>query len=215
MTDIAGQTDLGDAAALQADGKIVVVGRAARDGGSNPDVGIVRYTVAGVPDTTFGTGGVVRKDLSGDWDEATDVAIQPDGKIVVAVEALVGSSFAFEVARFGTDGLPDTSFGTAGIATTAFSVKNDYAVAGAPVRRKIVVAGGVSNLETPDFGVARFDAGGALDTTFHTTGRVTVDFFSSSDDAAAVAIQPDGKIVLAGSARNGGTTGLAIARVLP
>ncbi len=78
-----------------------------------------------------------------------------------------------------------------------------------------MVAGGVSNLETPDFGVARFDAGGALDTTFHTTGRVTVDFFSSSDDAAAVAIQPDGKIVLAGSARNGGTTGLGIARVLP
>jgi hypothetical protein len=67
----------------------------------------------------------------------------------------------------------------------------------------------------PNFGIARFDAAGALDASFGTDGKLTVDFFGASDGAECVAVQPDGKIVVAGFARNGASTGLGLARVLP
>ena len=216
-TNIAGRTDLAHAAVLQPDGKIILAGRVADGGGDDPDVGLVRYNPDGTLDTSFGDNGIVRKQLSpNNWDEATDVALQPDGKIVVSVEAVVGTSFAFAVARFNADGTLDGGFGTAGLATTAFSAQNDVAKAVAvQADGKIVVVGQTSNLMSPDFGVARFDAAGALDGSFGTGGKLTVDFFASGDGAECVAVQPDGKIVVGGFARNGAGTGLGLARVLP
>jgi uncharacterized delta-60 repeat protein len=216
-TDIAGRTDLAYAAVLQTDGKIVVAGRVAESGGADPDVGLVRYSADGSPDMSFGTMGIVRKDLSpGNWDEASDLALQPDGKLVVSIQAVVGTTFAFAVARFNGDGMLDSGFGTSGLATVAFSTQNDTARAVAlQADNKIVVVGQSSNLMGPDFGVARFDAAGALDGTFGDGGKLKVDFFGASDGAECVAVQPDGRIVVAGFARNGASTGLGLARVLP
>jgi hypothetical protein len=61
----------------------------------------------------------------------------------------------------------------------------------------------------------RFTSFGALDTSFGTTGKLTVDFFGSADGATSVAIQPDGHILVAGTARNGATTGLGLIRLAP
>ena len=216
MTDIAGRTDLAFAARLQADDKIVVTGRVADGGGDTPDVGLVRYNVDGSLDTTFGANGIVRVDFAttGDWDEASDLALQPDGKIVVSVQILVGASFAFGVARFEADGHPDSSFGNGGLATVTFSSLNDF-TRGVAVQEdgKIVVAGQSANLMNPDVAVARLTAGGALDPDFGNGGTLTVDFFGSIDNGQALAIQPDGRILVAGAARNGTTVGLAMIRV--
>lgn len=80
---------------------------------------------------------------------------------------------------------------------------------------RIVVAGQSSSLMNPDFAVARFHADGSPDTTFGTDGRVTADFFGSSDGATCVAIASDGKILAAGLARDGSSNGLGLVRLLP
>src|SRR5262249_36943132 len=161
-TNVAGQTDLGYAAALQPDGRIVVAGRAGVDGAADPDVGLVRYEPDGSLDAGFGAGGVVLVDLSGgSWDEASDVALQGDGGIVVAVQALAGGTFDFALARFTEEGGVDADFGTAGVATTAFGAGHDYARAMLlQPDGRIVVAGQGSSDTVADVALARYEANG-------------------------------------------------------
>jgi uncharacterized delta-60 repeat protein len=83
------------------------------------------YAAAGDLDTSFGTGGKVTTDFSPGLDRATAVAIQPDGKIVVAGIAGGGAASNFGLARYNTDGSLDTSFGTGGKVTTDFSGGSD------------------------------------------------------------------------------------------
>ena len=213
--DIGGRTDLAYAAALQPDGRILIAGRVADGGGDSPDIGLVRLDEIGDPDPGFADQGVRRTDF-GDWDEASGVALEPDGQIVVSTQTLVGPTFLLAVARYGAEGALDTEFGTDGLATAAFSGANDYAhaVAVQPDGR-ILVAGQSSNLSAPDFAIARFDAAGVLDGGFDGDGMRTVDFFGASDGAQCMAVQPDGKIVAAGFARNGTATGLGMVRLLP
>ena len=216
MTNIGGRTDLAHAAALQSDGKIVVTGRVANGGGDNPDVGIVRYGADGTLDTGFGTQGKVQIDLTGgEWDEASDIVIQSDGKLLVAVQALVGSTFDFEVARFTPGGALDPGFGTQGVATAAIGAQHDFARAMALQSDGKIVVVGSAALTTTDLAVARFQSGGALDTGFGIGGKVTVDFFGASDGAEGVVVQTDGRIVVAGLAVNGSTPGLGMVRILP
>ena len=80
---------------------------------------------------------------------------------------------------------------------------------------RIVAAGQNSNRSNPDFAVARFSDNGTLDSSFGNAGKLTIDFFGSFDGAENVLMQPDGKIVLGGFARNGTRTGYGLARVLP
>jgi uncharacterized delta-60 repeat protein len=214
-TNIGGRTDLAYAAALQSDGKILVTGRVANGGGDDPDVGIVRYGTDGTPDAGFGTQGIVRRDLSGNWDEASDLAIQSDGKILVSVQAVVGSTFDFEVARFTVDGSLDGSFGSNGLASVGFGTLNDF-VKGLALQAdgKIVVAGS-AGLASTDFGVARLQSNGTLDAGFGNGGKLTVDFFAASDGAQSLVVQADGRIVVAGGAANGTQFRLALVRILP
>jgi uncharacterized delta-60 repeat protein len=227
QTNIAGNTDLAQGLALQSDGKIVLAGRVAASGGVDPDFGIVRYNANGTLDTTFGAGltGIIRTDFGkGNWEEASDVAVQADGKILVSGRVRVGTVFNFALARFGADGLADLTFGNAGLVVTAFSPPSNVPNAPSDVANglviqadgKIVVAGQSANAgANPDFAVARYLSTGALDTGFGTAGKATVDFFGSIDGATGVVVQSDGKIVLGGFARNAGSTGLALARLLP
>ena len=214
-TDIAGKTDLLAAMVLQPDGRIVVVGRVAPDGGSDPDTGVVRYEASGLPDESFGTHGILRLPLSS-WDEATGVVLQPDGKLLVSVESVVGVTFDFVVARLTTVGALDTTFGSGGIASTDFTGDHDVVNGLAlQVDGSIVLVGQSSNINAPDFGLVRFTSTGALDTGFGTGGKFTLDFFGASDAATCVAIQTDGRILVGGFARNGTTTGLGLVRIVP
>ncbi len=216
-TNVAGRTDLAYAAALQPDGAIVLAGRAGVDGAADPDVGIVRYRGDGSLDATFGSSGVVLIDVSGgSWDEASDVAVTSDGAILVAVQALVGATFDYALARFRADGALDTAFGTHGVTTTAFAAGDDYARAmSLRPDGRIVVVGQASSATGSDFGVARYHADGSPDTTFGNGGQLAVDFFGKADGAGCVVTRADGAILVGGLASNGSGSGFGLVRIVP
>ena len=154
------------------------------------------YAAAGDPDTTFGGGtGKVTTDFSPGLDRGTAVAIQPDGKIVVAGIASAGTAGNFALARYNTDGSLDASFGSLGKVTTDFSGGND-GPSGVAIQSdgKIVAAG----FDGANFALIRYNANGSPDTSFGTFGKVTTDFSGGADAAAYIAIQADGKIVAVG-----------------
>jgi uncharacterized delta-60 repeat protein len=222
-TNIAGRADLVTSALLQPDGKIIVAGRVGVDGGALPDTGLVRYTSTGALDLgDFGHGtGIARIDLSSsghDHDAPSGIALTSDGKIVLAVEAAQTGIFQHSLARLDTHGILDTSFGTQGVTRNSFAAGGDFARELVIQADGRIVTGG-STRPTDSFSddmlITRHDANGALDATFGAGGKVLIDFFSSADGATALAIQPDGKIVAAGIARNANTNSLAIVRVLP
>ncbi|MFM7739124.1 MAG: delta-60 repeat domain-containing protein, partial [Planctomycetota bacterium] len=127
--------------------------------------------------------------------------IQHDGKIVVAGYAWIGSNDYFALVRYNADGSLDTSFGTGGKVTTPVGTSDDFgfSVTLQP-DGKIVVAGQAWGGSSWDFALVRYNADGSLDTTFGTAGKVTTPVGTGSDYGFSVTIQPDGKIVLAGSA---------------
>ncbi len=200
----------GSGVAIQADGKIVTAGALF---GSPNHFALARYNSDGSFDTSFGTGGQVVTDFGSTV--PFGMLIQPDGKIVLTGGAGNGASFA--VARFNTDGSFDTSFGTDGKVTTDFSGSTyvaGYGVAGTP-DGKIVVAGikeFVGSGFDYDFAVARYNDDGSLDTSFGAGGKVTTDFASTDDIPYTVAVQADGKIVLAGITDPGNAANFGLVR---
>ena len=218
-TDFAKKVDLVQGVAVQADDKVVAVGWVNIGGAYR--FGLARYNDDGSLDTTFGTGGRVTTAFGGFEDTASAVAIQPDGKIVVAgtTDSNGNLNYQFAVARYNADGTLDTSFGAGGKVTTAFfgTYNSAHAVVVQPDGR-IVVAGFAGNsfagLFDGRFGVARFNANGTLDTTGfgNGTGKVITDFGGTMSNATSVALQEDGKIVVAGVSNAGTSDDFAIAR---
>lgn len=197
------------AAALQPDGKIVVAGYANVNGGY--DFALARYNSNGALDTTFGAGGKVTTAFGAEqgssFARAHSLAIQWDGKIVVAGEAFVGA-FKFALARYNTNGTLDAGFGTGGKAITSFGF-NDRAFSVALQPDGKIVAAGMTNA---DFALARYNTNGTLDASFGTGGKARTDFAGSSDGASALAIQWDGKIIAAGQTFRNVSFDFAVAR---
>lgn len=212
FTDFFGSRDELRAMALQTDGKIVLTGIVQRsDDFSTSDFGLARYNPDGSLDSTFGSGGKVVTDFTGSFDEANSVAIQTDGKIVVAGEALFNSGFHVAIARYNSNGSLDPTFGTGGKASVEFisgAIDQCEAVA-LQADGKIIAVGQVFDDSTGvvDFALARFNTDGSFDSTFGTGGKLTTDFFNTNDGASDVAIQPDGKIIAGGFAFNPSTGG--------
>jgi uncharacterized delta-60 repeat protein len=195
VTDF-GASEIGFSIAHQPDGKVVVAG------GDN--FALARYTGRGALDPTFDGDGKITTDFGGLHEAAYDVAIQPDGKLV-AVGYAFNPSVAtdFGVARYNEDGSLDHSFGVGGKLFTTFtpnSLERAEAVA-LQSDGKIVVAGWVRTPPTPtlDFGLARYLPDGTLDRSFDGDGLVITAVTGDNDELMDVAVQPDGKIVAAGS----------------
>ena len=170
------------------------------------EFGLARYEVDGQLDPLFGSAGKVSTAIaSAVGDEARALAVQDDGMIVAAGSADDREMFA--VVRYGTDGTPDPGFGTGGVVTAdltpGFDIVNGI---GIQADGKIVVAGSVGTTR-PKFAILRLDAEGDPDPTFGDDG-VVITPYGIWGVARAMAIQPNGKIVLAGG--NGG--GWALAR---
>jgi uncharacterized delta-60 repeat protein len=192
-------------AVVQSDGKIVAAGYANLGGGD--DFALVRYNSNGTLDASFGTGGkVTTAFLSQGFSlaQANSVSVQPDGRIVAAGNAVVGGGFDFALARYNSNGTLDASFGTGGQVTTDFAGANDQAdsVSVQP-DGKILAAGAAGQFINRgfDFGLARYNSNGTLDTSFGTSGKVTTDFAGTNDvpsEPSAIALQGDGKIVVMG-----------------
>jgi uncharacterized delta-60 repeat protein len=192
--------DFGNAVALQSDGKVVVVGS------SGNDFGMSRYDADGSLDATFGTGGKVRTDILG-ADEAHAVIVQSDGKIVVA-----GDANGFGIARYLSNGALDPTFAGDGTTTIRFSQSGTDRGAAVAVQAdgRYIVAGTICpGGESCGFGLERFGTDGALDTNFGNAGLAFVNISGGDDRAYALAIQSDGKFVVAGHA---GSSGFGLAR---
>lgn len=207
-TDFARKVDLAEGVAVQDDGKIVAVGWATVAGAFR--FAVARYNDDGSLDATFGSGGKVTTVFGGVEDTASAVAIQADGKIVVAGTTDFDGNlhYRFALARYNTDGTLDSSFGSGGRVTTSLfgTYNSGHAVAIQP-DGKIVVAGFAGNafigLSDGRFGVARYNTNGSLDGAFGGSGWVTTDFGGTISNATSVAIQADGKIVVAGDSNAG------------
>ncbi len=189
-----------NAMAIQSDGKIVAAGFSST---FEPGIALARYNLDGGLDTTFGSSGMVNTKFSaGLIDIANAVAIDTEGKIVVTGVSTVNGSEDFTLIRYNTDGSLDTSFGTGGNVTTDFGTGNtDSANAIASQSDgKIVAAGSSFANGLGDFALARYNTDGSLDTSFGTGGKVLTNFIDggSNDEANAVSIQTDGKIIVAG-----------------
>ncbi len=164
----------------------------------------VAQAAAGDLDPTFGIGGMVTTDLNHSTDIANAVAVQPDGKFIVVGQTYKNNDFSgedFAVARYSADGTLDTTFGAGGRVRTDFP--GLAAVPSAVVIQadgKIVVAGGAFPLFTflGNFELVRYNPNGSLDRSFGSGGIVTT-IFPEGSYASAVALQPDGKIVAAGT----------------
>ena len=219
VTDLGGNSSAETAdMALQKDGKIVVVGTRSYAVGSRgyDDVAVVRYTSSGRLDTTFGSAGKVQTDIAKKGaDEPSAVVVQPDGKIVVVARTASNGSAAqapladFGVLRYLSSGSLDTSFGSGGkVITDLRGMSDDWPHAVAVEKDgKIVVAGetatkrpdGMVNLDS-NFALVRYTAGGRLDASFGSAGKVVTGLaHASTDVVSGIAVQPDGKIVTAGS----------------
>jgi uncharacterized delta-60 repeat protein len=196
---------------IQSDGKILVAGQSKAYGSLN-DFVLMRYNPDGRLDTSFSGDGVVTTDFFGQEDIPTTVALQSDGKIVVAGRSSDSnhSLSYFTLARYDTDGNLDTSFSGDGKVTTDLGGSNDalYSMA-VQSDGKILVVGqhyfddSVGNQVTC-LALLRYNADGSPDTSFSNDGKVILMRFLLTEwhSCNDVAIQSDGKIVVAGSMDN-------------
>jgi uncharacterized delta-60 repeat protein len=179
--------------AIQADDRIVVVGFA------NSDVALARYATNGALDTTFGGTGAITTNFGGLFADATAVVIQPDGKVLAVGSTTSTTTTDFALVRYNADGSPDASFGTGGHVTTDFTATDVLTDVALQADGRIVVTGRTfDSVNGDDFALARYEANGTVDPTFGVAGIVRTDIATSSDEARGIAIQADGKILVAG-----------------
>lgn len=185
------------AVAIQADGRIVVGGATNNESG-NSGLALARLNPNGALDLSFGVNGKV---TTPDVDNASALAIQPDGKILVA-----GGFSGFELARYNTNGSLDTAFGSNGIAK-ALGPSTAAQAVGIQADGKIVVSGHSQPSGPEEFAIARFNTNGTPDGAFGNAGTV-LTLLETAAVGYGGGIQPDGKSLLAGIAvsENGAST---------
>jgi uncharacterized delta-60 repeat protein len=195
LTDLTGADDFAYAVAIQTDGKIVAAGVSGL-GGGNARFTLVRYRRDGKLNASFGDDGVVRTNLTGTDDIIHGVAIQPDGRIVVAgVSGSGGPNAKFALARYLAGGSLDPSFGGDGTITTDLSPGPDEACCLAiQADGKILVAEVEATSPSPVLALVRYDVDGTLDTSFGGDGIVEGSY---NGLGTALALQSDGKILVA------------------
>jgi uncharacterized delta-60 repeat protein len=202
--------------ALQTDGKVVVGGYYKKNDRTPHQFALARYNSNGTLDSAFGQAGKVMSRMGLGDAYSFGIAIQSNGRIVLAGYSSTTQDHDFSLVGYTSNGTVDSSFGTGGFVTTDFSGVSDDIAYGMTLQSdgKLVVAGRTGEYPENDFAVARYSSDGQLDQTFGVGGKVVSDF-SSIDQAYGVALQSNGKIVLAGVAfANGANFDFAVARYL-
>jgi uncharacterized delta-60 repeat protein len=232
----------GYAVALQSsDGKIVVVGQDFTDPPFHAGFLVQRYNTDGSTDASYGSGGQTTTNFDGARNEPNVVKplVLPDGKIVVAgstsmsldPQCCPAGGEDFGLVEYNHDGSLNTSFGTGGRVTTGFGFSPDLntvsgislvTIDGTP---KILVTGSVVDIVTTpnsatyvyNFGLARYNLDGTLDTSFGTGGEVVINVgYNGTNDpnlpylegVGGMTVQSDGKIVVVGTIYVSGQAGV-------
>jgi len=219
-TDFNRLADMAYGLSTQADGKYVVVGKTNQGSGNTVDYNfaIARYNANGTLDTTFGSGGKVTLSFGKGEDSARSVLVEPDGSILVAGYAIENNAYNFALAHYSATGqLLGTTLTPIGQLEPPSGPWNSPYVKAALQTvtdpntglstTYVVVAGSSKSSATndKDFAVARYQLNGQLDSTFGTAGVVKTRVSQYDDVASGLAIQADGKIVVAGSTDTGYT----------
>lgn len=204
---------LGRALALQSDGKIVVVG--SRTFGINSYLTACRLLADGTLDATFGSSGFVDAG-SGGWDFwGNDVLIQPDGKIVIgATDSANGPSQAV-LLRYHPDGAPDATFDGDGKLVLDIPGANETAVRIDLQPDGKIIMVGICSPSVSDHLIVRVNPDGSLDGGFGTGGMTIIDQAFSYEVVHALAVQPDGSILVLGDGANLGPNFLILTRIHP
>lgn len=211
-TDFGGQ-DSGASVAVQSDDRILLAGTAYDSVWTSGNFALARYLTNGSLDTTFGSGGKVVTSVGSGNSFGTAIALQSDGRILVAGGAYNGVNYDFALVRYLANGALDSNFGTGGKVLTAIGSDTDSGEAVAVQRNgKIVVAGRSRIGSYYEFSVACFNSDGSLDGTFGNGGKVTTSIGSTDDFGQSLALQSDGRILVSGIAKNGSAAGVGLAR---
>lgn len=200
-----------NALAIRPDGKIVLAGLSTNLAVS--DVLIARYETNGSPDTTLDGDGLATVKTDNSADQAFDIALQRDGKILATGYSYGSGVHNTTIARYNLNGTLDTGFGSNGSIIVPAAIDNDqygFEIA-SQTDNKVVVSVGL--YFGGPYKTLRFNENGTPDNTFGTNGVSTVQVGSQSDLASAMAIQPDGKI-LSGGSSSGTVTGQSLLRLL-
>lgn len=200
ITSVGTEDDRAQSVLIQPDGKIVATGYS--DNGADTDFALTRYHSNGLPDNSFGSNGKLSSDFMIFDNVAYTSLVQPDGKIVVGGYAK-GSPIYYAVARYHENGTLDTDFGNNGFAT----LDNDLTGTGAQYVRCLAIQPDLKIVASGEFwlngagwqiAVVRYNVDGTLDSSFGTSGRVIPTPEFQEEGAFDLAIQPDGKILIAG-----------------
>ncbi|MHB1403330.1 MAG: delta-60 repeat domain-containing protein [Thiobacillus sp.] len=179
LLDVSGDQDQAGPSAILNDGKILVYGSANIPSPSFPmgqyDIALARLTPSGTLDASFGTNGFAMLDISTQQDNAANILVQPDGKIIAIAGSYLNNAteMEFAVARFNANGSLDTSFNSgAGFITTSLGPFQDEPSSALLQPDGKIVVSGISNRggQNYDFAAVRFNANGALDGTFGAGG---------------------------------------------
>ena len=216
ITPIGSGDDEAFSVLVQPDGKIVAAGVSAT--GSAFDFALARYTASGTLDTGFGSGGKVVTPIGAGADYGLSVALQADGKILVAGTSWNGSNYDFALARYDASGTLDAGFGSGGKVVTPIGAGDDWGWSVAvQANGRILVSGttyaGASGDSDGDFAVACYRADGTLDAGFGTGGILVTGIGAGSDAGVGLALQPDGRVVVAGTSWNGTDNDFAALRL--
>ena len=188
--------------ALQADGKLVLVGSTLGPDNTQ-DFAVVRLNADGSPDMGFGTNGLFGIPFDANFNEmATCVVIQSDGKIVVAGSVQLGTSgWDFGIARVNSNGTLDGTYSGGKVKVNVTDTGGDDFAYDMIIQTdgKVVIVGTTRPTPNKDMAVVRLTTAGVVDTAFN-SGRIRIAIGSGNEDEAlALALQPDGNIVIAGS----------------
>jgi uncharacterized delta-60 repeat protein len=198
---------------LQPDGKIIGAGAAIMP--SDIDMIAIRLLSDGSLDSSFGGNGTVIVDFGNGDDVAHGVVIQTDGKLVLGGFADDGNQLAFALARLLPNGNPDSTFSGNGKSTFAIGAIEDVGESLALQSDGKILLGGTSE-EGNDlcFALARFLPDGSPDITFNGTGKSMTNLGMGNDEGRSLAVQSNGKIILAGITDNGTDNDFALVSYL-
>lgn len=178
----------------------------ANQGDQTRVIAIARLNTDGTLDTTFGTGGKVVTDLSGIADQAFAIAIQSDGKIVVAGSTTVGppTQALPTILRYTPGGGLDSTFGTGGVAYLNSALGTVLTVLAVRSDGKIITGGGLG----PNLVLLRLNSNGGLDTNFGSAGKLLKSCIYDCHPYS-IAFQDD-KLLITGNMFHGGNSGILL-----
>lgn len=208
-----GGTESPTAIAVAPDRKIAVAGTTDVQGTTY--ITVTRFLSNGKLDNSFSDdGGLILDNLAGENHIPKDIAIQPDGKIIITGTTEIDGTRDIFLTRLNANGSRDTFFGKNGVIIENINGNDDVASVKVLPDGKIVV-GGTEAVDSPtanNFIALKFLANGRRDTSFGTSGKAVVSFSNTGDVCYAMTIQPDGKVLLAGEVKRtseGSKTGVA------